>query len=269
MSMQLGFLGYGNMASAIVEGLLEKGEFGPKSMLAYDPAAARAEAAEALGIGLAAGPEALAREADVLVLAVKPQQMATALEQIRPGLRPETLIISIAAGISTAYIRARLGATARVIRVMPNTPAMVQAGAAGVAAGAGCTEDDIALALRLFEAIGLAVRIEESQMDALTALSGSGPAYFFFMVECLIDAAVAEGLPRETAAQLAAQTLFGAGKLLICSDETPGDLRRKVTSPGGTTEAALRRFKEGGLESLVREAVAAAVRRSQELGARE
>ncbi len=150
---------------------------------------------------------------------------------------------------------------------MPNTPALVQAGAAGIALGANCGEEDATTVRAIFGAIGMAAVVEESDIDAVTALSGSGPAYFFYLVECLVKAGIAQGLSAEVATQLATQTLFGAGKLLVESGESAATLRQRVTSKGGTTEAALRQFEADGFETVVAAAVAAAAQRSKELGA--
>ncbi len=263
----IGFLGYGNMASAIAEGLIEQGIVRSTDILAYDPVEARVDAARMRGIEAVDSTRALAQRTKVLVLAVKPQQMAEALAVLKPGFQTETLIISIAAGISTAFVRRHLGDATRVIRVMPNTPALVEAGAAGIAAGEGCTEADLALAQALFSAVGIAEVVRESDIDAVTALSGSGPAYFFYAVECLVEAAVAEGLNHDVATRLAAQTLYGAGQLLKDSGEPAAELRRKVTSPGGTTEAAIKTFQSEGLGRVFAAGVAAAAARSRELGA--
>ena len=265
----VGFLGFGNMGAAILEGLVEKKVLPLAGAVVYDPSPSAIEAAQALGVTVAPDPEALAQSSDVLILAVKPQIMDAALAQIAPHLAAEALIISIAAGISSAYIQDRLGADTRVIRVMPNTPYLVHAGAAGIAASPQCDAGDRELAHNMFASIGVAVEIDESKMDAVTALSGSGPAYFFYMVECLVAAAVKEGLDPDVAAQLAGQTLYGAGKLLMESPDSAATLREKVTSPGGTTEAALNAFRAEGLEAVVAKAVAAAVHRGRELGAKK
>ncbi|HNT89464.1 MAG TPA: pyrroline-5-carboxylate reductase, partial [Candidatus Hydrogenedentes bacterium] len=199
--------------------------------------------------------------------AVKPQIMNEALQEARKGVKPDILVISIAAGISIAFIRERLGDNVRIVRVMPNTPAMVNAGAAGIALGANCTGDDAAVARTIFEAVGVAEIVQEKDLDVVTALSGSGPAYFFYMVECLVNAAVNEGLREEQATRLAAQTLMGAGKLLASSGESAATLRERVTSKGGTTEAALRCMREERFADIVGKAVRAAAARSRELGA--
>ena len=263
----LGFLGYGNMGSAILEGLIRQSVVSAKHAVVYDPAPERAAAAEHLGVAVAASAEALAAAVDTLVLAVKPQTMETALKECAPGLRPSTLTISIAAGISIAYLQTRLGSDRRVIRVMPNTPALVQSGAAALAPSPNCTEEDVAAARTIFEAVGIARIVEEKDIDAVTALSGSGPAYFFYMVECLVKAGVAEGLNEDTATDLAAQTLLGAGCLLQASSDSAAALREKVTSKGGTTEAALNQFRADGFEDVILAGVRAAAARSRELGA--
>jgi pyrroline-5-carboxylate reductase len=263
----LGFLGFGNMGSAILEGLIARGVIRGEQAAVYDPAPPCIEAAQRLGARVMPTPEALAEASDILVLAVKPQMMDAALGQIRAGLRTDTLVISIAAGISMAFIQQRLGAAVRVVRVMPNTPALVQAGAAGIAPGVNCTGEDVAAAHTIFEAVGIADLVSETDIDAVTAVSGSGPAYFFYLVECLVKAGVAEGLDEAVAARLAGQTLLGAGKLLMSRGESAAALREKVTSKGGTTAAALQQFQADGFETVVRAGVHAAAERSRELGA--
>jgi len=265
----LGFLGYGNMGAAILEGLLEVGAVPREKAAIFDPSPERCAAATKYGVRVADSPESLAALSDVLVLAVKPQTMEAALGQIREVLNPEALVISIAAGITIDYIQGRLGAGTAVVRVMPNTPYLVHAGAAGIAASAECSEADQALARELFASIGVAETVAESDMDAVTALSGSGPAYFFRMVESLVEAAVSQGLARPVAERLAAQTLYGAGKLLAGSSDDAATLRQKVTSPGGTTEAALKAFDAAGFDGAVAAGVAAAVARGRELGGQE
>ncbi|MEX2016604.1 MAG: pyrroline-5-carboxylate reductase, partial [Candidatus Hydrogenedentales bacterium] len=182
------------------------------------------------------------------------------------GLRATVLVISVAAGVSSAFISNGLGGGARVVRVMPNTPALVRAGATGLAAGADCTAADVALARRIFEAVGVVEEVRENQLDAVTAISGSGPAYFFYLAECLAKAGEKEGLSTAQANRLAAATLAGAGKLLQESSESPAELRERVTSPGGTTFAALEMFRALDFEGAVNTAVAAAAARSRELG---
>jgi pyrroline-5-carboxylate reductase len=234
--------------------------------LIYDPSADRQLHAEKIGVAVAKSPVELAAKADILVLAVKPQTMAEALAEIKPHLKPGVLIVSIAAGISTDYYLHRLGEGVRVVRVMPNTPCMAHAGAAGISLGANALPADAELVKSLFDTIGIAEIIDEKHMDALTALSGSGPAYFFYLVECLTDAAIDEGMDAHVARRLAEQTLYGAGRLLHSSEDNAAVLREKVTSRGGVTEAALRQFREDGLPDMVRRAIRAAVDRSAALG---
>ncbi len=262
----LGFLGYGNMGSAILEGLLAQGIIEPRMAIAFDPSEARMEAARAAGISLAESAEALAQTSDILMLAVKPQSMEEALRPVAAALPADALVISIAAGLSIAKLKGWLGSARRIVRVMPNTPALVQAGAAGIALSPDCTEADETVAHCIFGAVGMAVTVDENDIDAVTALSGSGPAYFFYMAECLAKAGEAQGLSPDISARLAAQTLVGAGKLLGTGGEAPSILRERVTSKGGTTEAALNCMRAEGFSERVQSAVEAAAARSRELG---
>lgn len=264
---RFGFLGYGNMGSAILEGLVEAGVLAGKNAIVCEPSFDRREVAARVGATIANSPAEAATLADTLLLCVKPQQMAEVLTAIQPVVDSRPLpIISIAAGVSIAYIQQRVGPTARVIRVMPNTPALVGAGATGIALGPNCIEEDAQMARTIFEAVGIVEIVPEAQINAVTAVSGSGPAYFFNMVEHLITAGMAEGLERPVATRLAVQTLYGAGLLLQSTGEDAAVLRARVTSPGGTTEAALKRFADDGLCQSVQDAVHAAVARAEELG---
>ena len=254
------------MGRAIANGLIENAAIAADRVAVFDVETDKQQQARNLGAKVYNSPEALASACDVLVLAVKPQTMNDALVQIKPGLAPSTLIVSIAAGISITYIAKRLGEATRVVRVMPNTPAMVNAGAAGIALGKNCTPEDEKIACAIFEGIGVVECVDESLIDAVTALSGSGPAYFFYVVECLIKAAQQHGLTEKQATTLAAQTFLGSGFLLRQSGENAATLRERVTSKGGTTEAALRAFREKGLEEALAAGVQAAVSRAKELG---
>ena len=262
----LGFMGFGNMGRAILLGLLGAGTISADRVFVYDVAPDKRAEAETTGAAVVSSPDELARNANTLILAVKPQVMAEAVESLKPGIGAKTRVISIAAGISITYLQERLGKNVRVIRVMPNTPAMAKAGAAGIALSDNCTEADAAAARAIFEALGLVEVVPEALMDVVTALSGSGPAYFFYMVECLTQAAGKHGLGSQQAANLAAQTLLGAGRLLKESGETAAVLRERVTSKGGTTAAAIEAFRAGGFDRIIAEGVAAAVARSKELG---
>ncbi len=261
----LGFLGCGNMGVAILDGLLASGRARSTQVIVYETDEERADAVAHRGAALAVTPAELAAQCDTLLLAVKPQVMAEAVAPMREGLRAGTLVISIAAGLTLARLREMLAGHARLVRVMPNTPSLVGYGAAGFACGPGCTEADAATVRNIFEAVGLVEAVDEPQLDALTALSGSGPAYFFRVTECLIEAAVAEGLPRAAAERLAAQTVLGAGALLAESGEDAATLRARVTSPGGTTQAALETFEARGLQEVLAAGVHAAAARSREL----
>ncbi len=261
-----GFLGYGNMGSAIASGLLEQQALKPAQLHTYDPAPERMTEAKALGIRCADTPQTLLDACDTLVLAVKPQMLNASLAPITDTARPDLRVISIMAGISIATLKTRFGANARIIRVMPNTPALVGAGAAAIACCDACAETDVADARAIFEAVGIAEIVPESQMDAVTALSGSGPAYFFYLAECLVAAATAQGLPEDTALRLAGQTLLGAGQLLVSSKERPDVLREQVTSKGGVTFAALEAMRAADFTAMIQTAYQAAVKRSSELG---
>jgi pyrroline-5-carboxylate reductase len=251
---QFGFLGYGNMGSAILGGLLKRGVLTADQVLVYDPDPARMAAAEELGVRAASSSLDLARACDTLLLAVKPQTMTAAMKECGRSVKPDALLISIAAGISITFLRA------------PNTPALVQAGAAGIALGLNCLEEDAATVKLIFDSVGIAEIVPESHIDAVTGVSGSGPAYFFYMVECMTQAGVELGLDAKVASRLAAQTLYGAGKLLHESGESPEVLRKKVTSKGGTTAAAIKQMEDEGFDLVIQSAVKAAAKRSHELG---
>jgi pyrroline-5-carboxylate reductase len=202
---------------------------------------------------------------EIVILAVKPQQAEVVLPLIKPAVTPEKLVISIMAGIPTCRIEAGLSPGCRVIRAMPNTPALIGAGATAVCAGRKASPDDLEFAARIFALVGTAVTVEEKQMDAVTGLSGSGPAYVFTFIEALADAGVKTGLPRDVAAQLAAQTVLGSARMIVETGEHPALLKEKVTSPGGTTIAALHALENGSFRGVIMDAVEAACRRSREL----
>ncbi len=252
------FVGAGNMGEALIRGLLAARIFEPSQISATDIRADRLDyLKQTFRIRTGSAP------ADIIVLAVKPQQFTAAISSFIP--HSSSLILSILAGVTTARVERELGGASRVVRVMPNTPALVGAGAAGICKGAYATEDDLATAEEIFGAVGVVVRTEEALMDAVTALSGSGPAYIFHVAEAMIAAGVAQGLSGEVAKRLTVQTIFGAARLLAESGEAPEVLRKKVTSPGGTTEAALKVMSERQLMEIFREAIAAATKRGKEL----
>ena len=264
----IGFIGGGTMTEAIVRGLLEAHVATPGELHVSDPRAERrAHLAETYGLGAAPDNASVVPEADVLVLAVKPQALDRVLPEVAAVLAPDTLVVSIAAGVPLAVLEAALPAGARIVRTMPNTPAQGRAGATALSPGKHATGDDIAKARRLFESVGVVEVLEESLLDAVTGLSGSGPAFLFVVIEALADGGVKVGLHRSTAQRLAAQTVLGAAQLLIERGEHPGRLKDMVASPGGTTIAGLHTLESGGLRRTLMDAVEDATRRSSELGA--
>jgi pyrroline-5-carboxylate reductase len=265
----IGFLGCGNMAEALIRGLL-RGNVGPERIGASGPRPERMqEIKRHYGIRVTTDNCELVRSSDIVVLAVKPQILDRVLREVTADIREGALVISIAAGAHIASIEQILPAKSRVIRAMPNTPALVLAGATGIARGGHATADDLQAAQFLFDAVGLTVVLDESQLDAVTGLSGSGPAYIFLMLDALADGGVKMGLSRRNAQQLAAQTVMGAAKLLLETNEHPGRLKDMVTSPGGTAIAGLATLEAGGLRTTLINAVEAATLRSRELGQRQ
>ena len=263
----LGFLGAGNMAGALIKGLLHAGAVEPARIVASDVKPERLKQLESLhGIRSTTDNHALVRDCDVLVLAVKPQVVDKVLTAIGQEVKPGTIVVSVAAGVPIAAIEARLLAGTRVVRSMPNTPAICLAGATAIAAGSHATDGDMRIARALFEAVGRVVTLDESQLDAVTGLSGSGPAYVMLMIEALADGGVKVGLHRDTALLLAAQTVYGSAKLLLETGEHPGRLKDMVTSPGGTAIAGLHTLESGGLRRTLMDAVESATHRSEALG---
>jgi pyrroline-5-carboxylate reductase len=262
----ISFIGAGNMAEAMIRGLLHGEVFAPKQVTASCPREERrGELAGKFGINMTASNREAAA-ADIVVLSVKPQILSRVLDEIGDAIPADALVISIAAGVPVAAIQSRLAAGTRVVRAMPNTPALVDAAATAIARGEHARESDLEDAKRIFDAIGITVVLEESQLDAVTGLSGSGPAYVFLILEALSDAGVKVGLSRRTAQLLAAQTLLGSAKLLLETNEHPGRLKDMVTSPGGTAITGLHTLENGGLRTTLMNAVEAATRRSRELG---
>jgi len=262
----IGFVGAGNMAEAMIRGLLRGGDFAPDRVSASGPREERMrELRETYGIN-ATTDNGVPAGAQIVVLSVKPQIMSRVLGEIADRVDPDALVISIAAGVPVAAIQSRLAGGTRVVRAMPNTPALVDAGATAIAGGEHARESDLEDAKRIFDAVGLTVVLDEYQLDAVTGLSGSGPAYVFLILEALSDAGVKVGLSRRTAQLLAAQTLLGSAKLLLETNEHPGRLKDMVTSPGGTAITGLHTLENGGVRTTLMNAVEAATRRSRELG---
>jgi pyrroline-5-carboxylate reductase len=266
-ALKLGFLGAGRMATALARGFVHAGLVTAADIIAADPYEnARAAMAKDTGIKTTGVNPDVLKFANVLVLAVKPDQVNDVLAEARPAFTDKHLLISIAAGVPLARMEGALPAGARVIRVMPNTPALVGASASAFAVGTSATTEDAQLAQRLFAAVGVAYQVKESLLDAVTGLSGSGPAYAFLMIEALSDGGVAAGLPRDIATRLAAQTLLGSAKLLLETGLHPGALKDMVTSPGGTTIEGLHALEQGGVRGALINAVRAAADKSRKLG---
>lgn len=266
-AIRLAFLGAGNMAEAIARGILRGGVLSAAEMLAADPQEQRRRLfREDLGIEAASDNTKAVEAAPTVIVAVKPQQFDAALGPVAGRFGPAKLAISICAGISTRRIEQTLAPGTRVVRAMPNTPMLVGSGMTAICAGRTATNDDLATAERLLGAAGQVIRVPEDLMDAVTAVSGSGPAYFFYLTELLASAGAEVGLPADQAALLAKATFEGAARLLAGSGEDPAALRRKVTSPGGTTAAAIATFDALGMRKIVAQAVRAARDRSRQLG---
>ncbi|MDT8448645.1 MAG: pyrroline-5-carboxylate reductase [Wenzhouxiangellaceae bacterium] len=266
--MTIATIGAGNMARALIGGLLERGHPREKLLAADPDAGTRDEVADRFGIETLAVNADAAGRAGLVILAVKPQVIDKAAESIAGALNPDTIVVSVAAGTPIARLQRRLGEDQPIVRVMPNTPALYGAGATGLCASAACSDEQTKAARAVFEAVGKVFEIgDESLMDAVTAVSGSGPAYFFVLAEALAQAGSDAGLARDVAAGLAAQTAAGAGAMLAADEFDAAELRRRVTSPGGTTEAALNALSEAGFGDIVAHAVAAAIARGRELGA--
>ncbi len=262
---KIAFIGGGNMAEAIIRGLL-RGDVGVGICVAEISPKRRDELISKFPDVLVVGNAAEAAEwGEVVILAIKPQQAEGVLDQIESVITPEKLVISIMAGIPSAKIEANLVPGCRVIRAMPNTPALISAGATAVCSGRKASSDDLDLAMQIFAMVGIAVSVEEKLMDAVTGLSGSGPAYVFTFIEALADAGVKNGLPRDVAALLAAQTVLGSARMVVETGEHPTLLKEKVTSPGGTTIAALHALENGSFRGVVMDAVEAACNKSKEL----
>jgi len=266
IARKLAFLGAGNMARALLRGCLARAELSPDQLGATDVSAeARAEVTRLGPRTFDSNAEATAW-ATTLVLAVKPQVLPQVLADIAPVLTPDKLVISIAAGVTIARITEGLQGHPRVIRAMPNTPALVGAGATAMSSSPGATADDLLEASALFGSVGSVVEVGEGLMDAVTGLSGSGPAYAFMAIEALSDGGVQAGLPRDVATRLAAQTLLGAAKLALETGEHPGRLKDMVTSPGGTTIAGVAALERAGFRFALMQAVEAATARAKALG---
>jgi pyrroline-5-carboxylate reductase len=265
-SKRIGFLGAGNMAEALIRGLLESNQVEAGSLWVSDIRPQRLSyLRERYGLGSFPDNPSLVRHCDIVLLCVKPQNMREALRSIREATRPDQTLISIAAGIPISLVMAELQNHARVVRVMPNTPALVLEGVSAICPGPHATPEDLETTRQIFSAVGKVVLVEEALMDAVTALSGSGPAYVFLAMEALREAGMRLGLGEETSHLLVAQTFLGAAKMVTETQEDPAVLRQRVSSPGGTTLAGLEVLEEKGFRDLLAAAVEAAARRAREL----
>ncbi len=263
----LGFVGGGQMAEALIKGLLSKEFLKPGRITASDLSEDRRNhLKKAFGINTTSENKEAVKGSEIIILAVKPQVMSIVLEDIGPVVSGNHLVVSIAAGITIHSLEKRLPEGARVVRVMPNTPALVQAGAAALCKGIAASQGDLDIVRQILEAVGKAVVVPEALMDAVTGLSGSGPAYVFTFIEGLIDAGVREGLPRTVAQELVVQTVLGAALMCQNTGKHPAELTTMVTSPGGTTVAGLHVLERAALRGILLDAVRAATERSRELG---
>lgn len=265
-TQKIAFVGGGRMAEALISGVLSSRGYVAEQIRVADPDMARLDYLKRqYGIRIGLTNHEAVVSADVVVLAVKPQVTAEILKELGEVLA-KPLVISVVAGVQLSRIIGACAPQARVIRAMPNTPAMVGAGMTALATGPGVRENEMACARQIFESVGRVVPVDERFMDAVTGLSGSGPAYVFLMIEAMADGGVKMGLPREISSLLAAQTVLGAARMVLETEQHPARLKDQVASPGGTTIAGLHRLEQGGLRGLLIDAVEAATKRSQELG---
>jgi pyrroline-5-carboxylate reductase len=266
---KVGFIGAGMMAEAIVKGLLKAG-LDPKSVMVSDPDEQRRKVFhEHLGVTADASNISVVQFSDILVLAVKPHVVAGVLDEIKQFLEADQLLISIAAGVTTESIEARIEKNLPVIRVMPNTPCLIGQGISALAMGRHAEPHHLDVALQIFKAVGKAIQVTEDKMDAVTGLSGSGPAYVYMLIEALADGGVRMGLPKSSALILAAQTVAGSAMMVLETGEHPAVLRDRVMTPGGTTIAGVAALEKSEFRSALIEAVTAAANRSAELGKKD
>jgi pyrroline-5-carboxylate reductase len=263
----IGFIGAGNMATALIKGIIESKLYSGSDMMVSDiQKQKQEEISKRYALVEARSNQQLASECRIIMLCIKPQSMKEVLNEIKGYVRHGTLVITIAAGISINYIENILGEGIPLIRVMPNTPALIQMGMSAIARGRNATDEHMRSAEQIFKAVGDTVVVEEDLMDAVTALSGSGPGYFFRFMECLVEAGLKMGVEREISLRLVVSTALGSAILAKRSGKSLEELRKMVTSPGGTTESALNVFYERGFENIIVDAISSAFRRAGELG---
>lgn len=263
----IGFIGAGNMGTALIKGLLNSERYALRQLLVSDKHQERlTKISEEFGLKCYASNKDLVRNCQIILLAVKPQSIRGVLLEVKTEIRDDHLMISIAAGIPLKMIKSIIGREIPLIRVMPNTPALIQRGVSALASGRLATSGHMEIARGIFDAVGDTVIVGEEMMDAVTAISGSGPGYIFKIMECFVEAGEKLGFDRETSTRLVVETIMGSAHLVRESEKSLSQLREMVTSPGGTTAAALAVLEERGLDSIIREAVEAACRRGAELG---
>lgn len=266
MQHELGVVGGGNMAEAIVRGAIASGTLEPGAIIVADPSPERRAVFEQMGVAIGESNGDVIATANQVMLAVKPQIYPKIVDDLAAIDRERQILLSIMTGISIAKMEEAVGGPARVVRIMPNTPLLAGAGMSAICVGPNVHVGDELLALQILKSAGEAIVVDESQMDAVTVVSGSGPAYVFYLAEAMAEAAVKLGMSREHAALLTQQTVFGASKLMAESDDTPRELRRKVTSPGGTTQAACEHMDAMEIQKHIVDAIKKAAARSKELG---
>lgn len=266
---QIGFLGAGSIVEAMLAGIIKKGLVSPKHILVSNRNNQERldQLAHAFSVQVTQDKHALVQSCDILILAMKPKDAAEALMELRGAVRPGQLVISVIAGVATSLIEEWLGVECSIIRTMPNTSSAIGLSATGLACNRFVTDAQLQLATHLFESIGTVFTVAEEELDIVTGLSGSGPAYIYYLVEAMVGAGTKAGLSRETARQLTLQTLLGAAHMLLDTSEEPALLRQKVTSPGGTTQAGLEVLKSYQFQEAVSSAILRATERSRELGA--
>ena len=263
----IGFIGTGNMATALIKGILEGGIFDKSRIYGSDKDQEKLKKiSKELGIGVYSSNISLAQISSIVVLSVKPQSIKEVLEEVKDYVGGDKLIVSIAAGVPIAFIRSFLGRKVPIVRVMPNTPALIRRGISGIATDKKLSDEIMDMIFKIFSAVGEAIVVEERMMDAITAISGSGPGYVFRFMECMVEGAIQMGFEEEVARRLVVNTFLGASELARISQESLSSLREKVTSPGGTTEAALKIFEQRGLKTIILDALKAAKNRGEEIG---
>ena len=252
---KLGFVGCGNMATAIIGGILAKGLVSPEDIYTSNSSAASAARAKGLGVNAGTDNRAVVEAADVVFLSVKPQKYEAVIAEVRPALKPGQIVVTIAPGKTLSWLAERLGADTKIVRTMPNTPALVGEGLTSYCPNANVTADELATVVALLESYGVALQLDEHLIDAASAVGGSAPAFVYLFIEALADGGVAEGLPRAQAYEVAAQTVLGSAKMMLDTGKHPGQLKDEVCSPAGSTIKGMEVLEKAGLRGSVIDAV--------------